>query len=305
MTTIAAGNHQQIYFDHLDDIVITPGSGGTVKFDCSTPNSAATRPTARTIYSAATISIPAGSTVFLDAVGADATYTTDTGTISYSTDGGLDSTSQAMVAQAGALPIGTYATLALLADVDLTLYPAGVRALVGPDSYGQYSEWYSNGVRWRPRSGILAMKNTAGSVTDATTSEQDAYSVVIPAELIGPNDEVYIEHLWQWPNSATNKTARVKFGGTVIGAVTATTSASGRGNSRIYLRDSKSAQIFSNSTSALGWAEGNGSSSTPVTATIDTTTDVTIVATAQWGTSGAGSNLITLERIAVGIKFAF
>lgn len=77
MNTIAAGNHQQIYFDHLDDIVITPGSGGTVKFDCSTPNSAATRPTARTIYSAATISIPAGSTVFLDAVGADATYTTD------------------------------------------------------------------------------------------------------------------------------------------------------------------------------------------------------------------------------------
>ena len=75
MTTIAAGNHQQIYFDHLDDIVITPGSGGTVKFDCSTPNSAATRPTARIIYSETSISIPAGSTVFLDAVGADATYT--------------------------------------------------------------------------------------------------------------------------------------------------------------------------------------------------------------------------------------
>lgn len=74
MTTIAAGNHQQIYFDQLDDIVITPGSGGTVKFDCSTPNSAATRPTARIIYSETSISIPAGSTVFLDAVGADATY---------------------------------------------------------------------------------------------------------------------------------------------------------------------------------------------------------------------------------------
>ena len=101
MTTIAAGNHQQIYFDHLDDIVITPGSGGTVKFDCSTPNSAATRPTARTIYSAATISIPAGSTVFLDAVGADATYTTDAGTISYSTDedgvNTLDTTSKSAV----------------------------------------------------------------------------------------------------------------------------------------------------------------------------------------------------------------
>lgn len=81
MTTIAAGNHKQIYFDHLDDIVITPGSGGSVKFDCSTPNSAATRPTARTIYSAATISIPAGSTVFLDAVGADASYEVDSGVV--------------------------------------------------------------------------------------------------------------------------------------------------------------------------------------------------------------------------------
>lgn len=105
MTTIAAGNHQQIYFDHLDDIVITPGSGGTVKFDCSTPNSAATRPTARIIYSAATISIPAGSTVFLDAVGADATYTTDAGTISYSTDEDgtnvLDTTSKAALGASG------------------------------------------------------------------------------------------------------------------------------------------------------------------------------------------------------------
>jgi len=217
----------------------------------------------------------------------------------------LDTQSALVVAQSGALPIGTYATLADLAAVSPGDYETGVRALVGPDSYGQYAEWFSNGVRWRPRSGVLAMKNTAGSVTDATTSEQDAYSVVIPAALIGPNDEVYIEHMWQWPNSATNKTVRVKFGGTVIGAVTATTSASGRGNSRIYLRDSKTAQIFSNSTSALGWGEGNSSSSTPVTATVDTTSDVTIVATAQWGTSGAGSNLITLERIAVGIKFAF
>jgi hypothetical protein len=233
----------------------------------------------------------------------DVVYTEGAGAISYSTDGGMDSTSRAMVAKAGTLPIGTYATLDLLAGVDLTLYPAGVRALVGPDSYGQYSEWYSNGVRWRPRSGILAMKNTSGSVSDTVSTEQDVYSVVIPASLIGPNDEVYIEHFWQWPNSATNKTIRVKFGGTVIGSVTATTSASGRGNSRIYMRDSKTAQIFSNSTSALGWGEGNSSGSAPVTATIDTNSDITVSATGQWGTSGAGSNLITLERISVGIKF--
>lgn len=201
--------------------------------------------------------------------------------------------------------VKTFASLAELGADSAANYPRGAIVSVGPDAYGQYAEWYSNGVRWRPRSGILAMKNTAGSVSDTVSTEQDVYSVVIPGALIGQNDEVFIEHLWQWPNSATNKTVRVKFGGTIIGAVTATTSASGRGNSRIYMRDSKTAQIFSNSTSALGWSEGNSSGSAPLTAAIDTTSDITVSATGQWGTSGAGSNLITLERIAVGIKFLY
>ena len=201
--------------------------------------------------------------------------------------------------------IGVFASMSALAAVSAAAYSPGTVAYVGPDSYGQYSLWYTNGVRWRPRSGILAMKNTSGSVSDTVSTEQDVYSVVIPGALIGPNDEVYIEHLWQWPNSATNKTVRVKFGGTTIGAVTATTSASGRGNSHIYMRDSKTAQIFSNSTSALGWSEGNSSGSAPLTAAIDTNSDITVSATGQWGTSGAGSNLITLERIAVGIKFLY
>jgi len=200
---------------------------------------------------------------------------------------------------------GVFASLAALGAVSAAAYARGTTAYVGPDAYGQYAEWFANGARWRPRSGILAMKNTAGSLSDTTTTEQDVYSLVIPAPLIGPNDEIYVEHLWQWPNSATNKTARIKFGGTVISAVTATTSASGRGNSHIYMRDGKAVEIYSNSTSALGWAEGNSSGSAPLTAAVDTNSDVTVSATAQWGTSGAGANLITLERIAIGIKFQF
>lgn len=198
-----------------------------------------------------------------------------------------------------------YASIAALAADSASGYPRGTLAYVGPDSYGQYAEWFSNGVRWRPRSGILAMKNTAGSVSDTVSSEQDVYSVVIPASIIGPNDEIYIEHFWQYPNSATNKTLRVKFGGTIIGAITNTTSASARGVSRVYMRDSKTAEIFSLATSSLGWAEGNVSGSAPSTATIDTNSDITVSATGQWGTSGAGSNLITLERVAVGIKYLY
>lgn len=182
---------------------------------------------------------------------------------------------------------------------------AGQTALLGPDSSGQYAEWYWNGVRWRPRSGIIAMKNTAGSVTDAGASEQDVYSVVIPAGLIGPNDDLYVDHFWQWPNSATTKTCRVKFGGTTIASVAATTTATGRGATHVYMRDSKTAQIFSASFSALSFQEGQTSGTAPQTTTIDTNNDITISLTGQWGTAGAGSNLITLERVAIGIKFAY
>lgn len=201
--------------------------------------------------------------------------------------------------------VNLYGSLAALAADSAAKYPAGTVAYVGPDATGQYAEWFSNGVRWRPRGGIIAMKNTAGSVTDAGTSEQDAYSIVIPAGLIGPTDDWYIDHFWQWPNSATNKTVRVKFGGTTIASLTATTTVTGRGTTHIYMRDSKTAQIFSAASSALSFQEGQTSGTAPSTATVDTNSDITVNLTGQWGTAGAGSNLITLERVAIGVKFAY
>lgn len=199
----------------------------------------------------------------------------------------------------------TVASLAALAAINAAAVPPGTRVYVGPDTNSQYAEWYSNGVRWRPRSGIVAMKNTASSVTDAGATEQDIYSVVIPAGLIGPNDNWYVEHLWSWPNSATTKTLRLKFGGTTIMSSAATTSASGRGSTHIYMRDSKTAQIYPNATAAPSWQDAQSSSGANTTATIDTNSDITISLTGQWGTAGAGSNLITLERVAIGIKFAY
>lgn len=122
MTTIAAGNHKQIYFDHLDDISITPGSGGYVNFDCSSPNSES-RPVGRKIYSETLIAIPAGSTVFAEAVGADATYSI------VETLGPVSSTS-----------------------VLEAYYPAssntGRRAIVG--SAAPYAEYQSDGSYWVP-----------------------------------------------------------------------------------------------------------------------------------------------------------
>lgn len=74
MTTIAKGNVDQFSVYAESPVLFTPGSGGHIKFGCSSPDGV-TRPVDRIIYAAETITIPAGSTVFVEAVTADATYT--------------------------------------------------------------------------------------------------------------------------------------------------------------------------------------------------------------------------------------
>lgn len=72
MTTLSAGRSTEIFVAVPSDMTFTPGAGGHIRFGCNTP--VATAPAPRLIYAAETISIPAGSTVFLDAIDADADY---------------------------------------------------------------------------------------------------------------------------------------------------------------------------------------------------------------------------------------
>lgn len=71
MPTIQSGSTLERYFDNDTTITITPASGGSVRFGCSSPVGA-TRPADRVIYSATSIDVPGGSTVFAQAVGGDA-----------------------------------------------------------------------------------------------------------------------------------------------------------------------------------------------------------------------------------------
>ena len=73
MPTIQSGSTLERYFDDDTTITITPASGGSVRFGCSSPVGA-TRPADRVIYSATSIAIPGGSTVFAQAVGGDADW---------------------------------------------------------------------------------------------------------------------------------------------------------------------------------------------------------------------------------------
>lgn len=74
MPTIAKGNTAEVFVPLSSNMTFTPGSGGSMRLAFSVANGAdAIEP--RTIYSAMTIAVTAGATVFAEAVGADATYT--------------------------------------------------------------------------------------------------------------------------------------------------------------------------------------------------------------------------------------
>lgn len=84
MTTIARGNSAQVFCPYNVELTITPGSGGSVRFDCSAPDNPA-RPAGRIVYAEEVIDIPGGATVFMEAVGAAAEYTDDSRTPAAST----------------------------------------------------------------------------------------------------------------------------------------------------------------------------------------------------------------------------
>lgn len=74
MPTIAAGNTAEIYVPLDATITVTPGTNGHVNFGVAVRSgSAAVAPTI--IRVATSVDVPAGSTVFAEAVGANATYT--------------------------------------------------------------------------------------------------------------------------------------------------------------------------------------------------------------------------------------
>lgn len=144
----------------------------------------------------------------------------------------------------------------------------------------------------------LGQRHTDTSWSDATTGESDPalYSLEIPAYSIGPNSTMEVDALITVPSSATTKTIRVRFGGTVLANVNLSTHVAYRFNLQLANRNSLSAQIISpnNTTSFSTFA-----SSAVQTSTVDFSTDQTLTITGQWGTSGAGSNNITLNSVIV------
>lgn len=196
-----------------------------------------------------------------------------------------------------------FATLADLAAVSAAQYPAGTAVRVGPDPYGQYAEWYSNGVRWRPRGGLLMVKNTPASLPDTTSTETDIWQYTIPAGLLGPNDIVSSHWFWSYTNNATNKQFKLYFGGQSWVDLTTNAGAGFRGHSRVMMRNSNSVQVWPSSIHGVAFADGSGSSGAALIRNVDTTQDVVVKAAAKWASGGGGANNITLEYLALRLEF--
>ena len=78
MTTIAAGNTAEIYCPLSTSVTFTPGSGGAMRLGFAV-RSGDSSIAPQYIQAATTVSISAGSTVFAEAIGEDATHTAPSG----------------------------------------------------------------------------------------------------------------------------------------------------------------------------------------------------------------------------------
>jgi hypothetical protein len=143
----------------------------------------------------------------------------------------------------------------------------------------------------RAPSVIIAGQSAVASSVTGTLVETTLATIVIPAGTIGPNGQVEIICGWSYPNSANAKTLQVKFGGTAYSYLVLATSAGFRSFTCLANRNNAASQV------GISAANGFGTSSAaPVTSSVNTNGDVTILLTAQLANTG---ETITLEHYIV------
>lgn len=140
----------------------------------------------------------------------------------------------------------------------------------------------------------LGQSNSAQSVT-GTASETTLATITIPARSMGESGTLFITTVWSYTNSANAKSCRVRFSGasgTQFLAVSPTTTASMRAQCQIGNRASTSSQVGGPSgATAFGVVAAS-----PITSSVDTTVDTTVVITGQLANTG---ETLTLEAYTV------
>lgn len=162
---------------------------------------------------------------------------------------------------------------------------------IGPAS----SEWISDGTNWLPVNGhVLIARSGAAAALTGTVTETALATITIPAAAMGTNGQVRVRAFFSNNNSANNKTMRIKFGGlagTAYRISVNSTNLTQQLNATISNANSASAQT------GFGTAGSDGaSSSAPITSSVNTASDTTVVISAQLANSG---DTCTLESYSV------
>jgi hypothetical protein len=136
---------------------------------------------------------------------------------------------------------------------------------------------------------VLCQSGAAPSHTGDTT-ETVLATCQIPANALGLNGCADVWQLWQWTNSANNKTPRVRLGGaagTIFYNPTATTSATAHALTRICNANAANSQVSPGNTQL-----SNGATAAIVTGALDTTSAQDLVISGQLANSGETISLI-------------
>jgi len=225
MPTIARGNTAEIYVPVYDELTITPGAGGSVHVGVAV-QSAADTVAPRTLYAAATIPIPGGSTVFAEAIGADATYNSPTGANSPVSGDVVDLFAD--LGSAAGLPTGAFARVRL----PITL---------GPGAGGATNTtWTVEDGLWRPAGGQVLWRLPAqvDGIAGGTTAEQLLASPLIPPRVFAGCRAIAFRSRWTASAADQNTRSmrwRVGTTGTTADAAVAIWSAAIPANARTIL----------------------------------------------------------------------
>lgn len=160
-------------------------------------------------------------------------------------------------------------------------------------SYFRNAQPPSVGQQWQVLKSYGAALSHTGNTTETTLA-----TVTVPGGALGPNGVIRIWVTVSGPNSANNKTLRVKFDGNAALTATFTTVVSDTLQRDIANRNSASSQVCS---FAAGSTSSFGTNTTALTTlTVDTTIDKNITFTVQLGD---GAETIVIERYAVEICY--
>lgn len=144
---------------------------------------------------------------------------------------------------------------------------------------------------------VIGQSYVAATKSDANTTETTLATIVIPGGTLGANDALRITAKWRAHQGSQNKVFRCKFDNNTAQGYSTTAQGTLQQCVIIANRNATNAQLAALQSTAdqFGWS----TTTAYTTLTVDTTVDKNVTLTAQWGSAGAGTNVITLEGYTV------